>query len=65
MSFEMDDFEKRLVRAMRRVDAPPNVAKFLALATEVHAERELPRSERKHRWAVKSRRFQSCFRYHP
>jgi hypothetical protein len=51
MSHEMSDFEKRLTRAMRRVDAPPNVAKFLALAAEVHAERELPRRERKHRWA--------------
>jgi hypothetical protein len=48
---EMNDFEKRLAKAMRRVDAPPNVAKFLELAAEVHAERELPRRERKHRWA--------------
>jgi hypothetical protein len=51
MSNELSDFEKQLAKAMRRVDAPPNVAKFLALATEVHAERELPRRERKHRWA--------------
>jgi hypothetical protein len=51
MSVELDDFEKRLAKAMRRVDAPPDVARFLALAVEVHAERDLPRRERKHRWA--------------
>jgi hypothetical protein len=51
MSDDMNDFEKKLAKAMRRVDAPPNVAKFLAAAAEVHAERELPRAERKHRWA--------------
>jgi hypothetical protein len=51
MSDDLNDFEKRLAKAMRRVDAPPNVAKFLALAAEAHAERELPRRARKHRWA--------------
>jgi len=51
VSDPMTDFEKRLTRAMQRVDAPETMAKFLMAAAEVQAERELPRSQRKHRWA--------------
>jgi hypothetical protein len=45
------EFELKLSKAMRRVHAPDDLAKFLMAATEVQAERHLPRSERKHRWA--------------
>jgi len=44
------DFEKSLTKAMRRVDAPETLAKFLMAAAEAEAERSLPRSERKHPW---------------
>jgi len=50
MSTEQD-FEERLRLAMRRVDAPETMAKFLQAAAEVQAERMLPRKERKHKWA--------------
>jgi hypothetical protein len=48
--FQDQDFEKKLSNAMRRVNAPDDLAKYLMAATEVRAERHLPRSERKNRW---------------
>jgi len=45
------EFEKALTRALRPVNPPETLARFLALAAEVEAERTLPRRERKHRWA--------------
>jgi hypothetical protein len=50
MSEAMNDFEKRLAKAMRRVDAPPDVARFLARVAEAEKERVLPRSRRANRW---------------
>jgi hypothetical protein len=49
--FEDQDFEQKLSKAMRRVNAPDDLARFLMAATEVQAERHLLRRERKHRWA--------------
>jgi hypothetical protein len=49
--FQDQDFQKKLSSAMRRVDAPDELMRFLMAATEVHAERHQPRSERKSRWA--------------
>jgi hypothetical protein len=48
---EMNEFEQALTRALRPVNPPERVARFLALAAEVEAERNLPRRERAHRWA--------------
>jgi negative regulator of sigma E activity len=50
MSEEMDDFEQKLSKALQRVDAPPNLVKFLTLAAEAEAEKNKPWRERKHRW---------------
>jgi hypothetical protein len=50
MSTEQD-FEESLRKAMQRVDAPETMVKFLQAAAEVQAERLLPRSDRKHKWA--------------
>jgi hypothetical protein len=48
----MDEFEVQLKRAMQRVDARvETVAKFMAIAAEVHEERVLPWKQRKNRWA--------------
>jgi hypothetical protein len=46
-----DRFEQALRKALRPVDAPETLARFLMAAAEVEAERELPRRERKRRWA--------------
>jgi len=51
MNEESNDFERALTRALRPVDPPERVTRFLALAAEVEAERHLPRRERNHRWA--------------
>jgi hypothetical protein len=45
------EFEKALASALRPVNPPERVARFLALAAEVEAERHQPRRERTHRWA--------------
>ncbi len=47
----MTPFEEQLQKAMRHVDAPPTLVRFLEAAVEVERERTLPRKERKHRWA--------------
>ncbi len=47
----MTPFEEQLQKAMRRVDAPPTLVRFLEAAVEVERERTLPRSRREHRWA--------------
>jgi hypothetical protein len=54
---EQNEFERALTRAMRRVDAPETLTKFLMRVAEVETESRLPRrerkprKERKHRWA--------------
>ncbi len=45
------DFEGQLKKAMQRVDAPENLAKFIALAAEVQEDKHLPRRDRRNRWA--------------
>jgi hypothetical protein len=45
------DFEQKLSEAMRRVDAPRNLARYLMAATAVHAASPVPLRERKSRWA--------------
>jgi hypothetical protein len=47
---QQNEFERALTKAMRRVDAPETLTKFLMRAAEVEAESRLPRQERKHRW---------------
>jgi hypothetical protein len=51
MNDENTEFEDALTRALRPVNPPGRVARFLALAAEVEAERNRPRSGRTHRWA--------------
>jgi hypothetical protein len=49
---KLDEFQVQLTQAMRRVDArAETVAKFLAIAVEVHDERTVPWRQRKNRWA--------------
>jgi hypothetical protein len=48
---DVNEFDKALTRALRPVAPPETLARFLAAAAEVEAERTLPRRERKHRWA--------------
>jgi len=47
----MTPFEEQLHKAMRRVDAPPTLMRFLEAAVEVERERTLPRNAGKHSWA--------------
>jgi hypothetical protein len=42
----LSEFEQALTRALRPVNPPERVARFLALAAEGEAERSLPRRER-------------------
>jgi hypothetical protein len=48
---EQNEFERALARAMRRVDPPETLTKFLMRAAGVEAESRLPRKERKSKWA--------------
>ena len=49
---EHDEFEVQLKQAMRRVEVRgETTARFIAIAAEVHAEREVPWRQRKNRWA--------------
>jgi hypothetical protein len=48
---KMDEFERALTKAMRRVDAPETLMRFLERATEMKQERVLPWKERKHKFA--------------
>ncbi len=49
---KLDEFEMQLKQAMTRVDArAETVAKFMAIAAEVHEERAVPWRQRKNRWA--------------
>ena len=52
MQEEMDEFEVRLARSLRHVEAPEDLKRRLyALAIEVKEEKTVRRQERKHRWA--------------
>jgi hypothetical protein len=42
----MNEFERDLTRAMRRVNAPETLAQFLMLAAKAEQQRVLPRKER-------------------
>jgi len=48
---EQNEFERALTQAMRQVDPPETLVKFLMKAAEVEAESRSPRRERKHKWA--------------
>jgi HAMP domain-containing protein len=48
---EQNEFDRAMTKAMRRVNPPETLAKFLMKAAEVEAESVLPRSHRKHKWA--------------
>jgi len=46
----MNQFDEQLTKAMRRVDAPETLAKFLMAAAEAGAERHPPRRQRRRKW---------------
>ena len=48
---EQNEFDKALTRAMKRVDPPETLIKFLMAAAEVEAESALPRQQRRQKWA--------------
>jgi hypothetical protein len=61
----MTPFEEQLQKAMRRVDAPPALMRFLEAAVEVEREHTMPRAKRKHRRAFLVPRFIPRFAARP